>query len=374
MGAMQRGQVFKSHGAWFLRYYRDELNKGKPVRRRITKRLASVDKWHRSEGDLDSKVQEILGPLNQGSAAEGTLTIAEFADTYFLPTIKAKRTASTHKFYSDLFENHLRTSIGSIALCDFRTVDAQRTLDSITLSLSSLRGIKTGMSAMFGLALRLGYLNGVNPVYAAKPEGKKTNFEGAAYTAADVEFILSKVTGVARVVVAVAAFTGLRLAELRGLQWSDYDGQFLYVRRSVWRKNVGGTKTPDSKAKVPVIAPLRKVLDAHRKNSGGNTWIFQGAKNKFSLHLDNLCRREIRPKLGDRWHGWHAFRRGIATVLFGLGVDAEVAAMILRHSDSATTRRHYIKLQAGREGTAAMQRLEKALAGQQMGSNKKRSK
>jgi hypothetical protein len=55
-------------------------------------------------------------------------------------------------------------------------------------------------------------------------------------------------------------------------------------------------------------------------------------------------------------------------------VDAETAALILRHADSTTTRRHYIKLQAGREGAAAMKRLEKTLLGQQTGSNKKRSK
>jgi len=60
--------------------------------------------------------------------------------------------------------------------------------------------------------------------------------------------------------------------------------------------------------------------------------------------------------------GWHSFRRGLATVLFDLGVDPEVAATILRHSDSRTTRRHYIKLQSQKKGAAAMQRLENALA------------
>jgi hypothetical protein len=67
-----------------------------------------------------------------------------------------------------------------------------------------------------------------------------------------------------------------------------------------------------------LIAPLKKVLDAHRGSSNGAVWIFQGTKNGFALNLDNLTGREIRPVLGDRWHGWHAFRRGIATVLFGL--------------------------------------------------------
>src|SRR5258708_644454 len=169
-----------------------------------------------------------------------------------------------------------------------------------------------------------------------------------------------------------AAFTGMRLAEIKGLQWPDYDGRQLHVRRNVWRRNVELTKTPESKSSVPVIAPLRRLLVDYKKTSNGSLWIFQGECG-FALNMDNLTSREIRPVLGDHWHGWHAFRRGIATVLFGLGVDAEVAAMILRHSDSAVTRRHYIKLQSKKEGAAAMQRLEKSLTtkGQVRGKQKR---
>ena len=56
----------------------------------------------------------------------------------------------------------------------------------------------------------------------------------------------------------------------------------------------------------------------------------------------------------------------------GLGVDPEVASMILRHSDSAVTRRHYIKLQSHKEGAADMSRLEKSLAGRGKLSGKKK--
>jgi integrase len=145
--------------------------------------------------------------------------------------ITTKRRASTHKFYRDLFDNHLRNRVGDVRLRDFQTVNAQRVLDDINLSHASLQRIKTGMSALFSHALRLGYISGHNPVHEAQPEGKRSDFEGVAYTAADVEHMLGKLTGLPRVVVAGAAFTGLRLAELRGLQWSDYDGRNLHVRR-----------------------------------------------------------------------------------------------------------------------------------------------
>jgi integrase len=133
----------------------------------------------------------------------------------------------------------------------------------------------------------------------------------------------------------------------------------------VWRTHVGETKTPESKNAVPVIGPLRKLLDQHRiksnANGDGTKWIFAGEKKGFALHLDNLCRRDMKPVLGDRWLGWHAFRRGLGTNLFGLGVPAEVAQTTLRHANVSTTRTHYIVLESQQAGSAAMQKLETAV-------------
>lgn len=162
--------------------------------------------------------------------------------------------------------------------------------------------------------------------------------------------------------VAVAAFAGLRESEIRGLQWPDYDGQFLHVQRSVWRTFTGETKTQASEAAVPVIAPLKKMLDSHKRRDGRGPWIFAGPKKGFSLSLDNLARREMKPVIGERWRGWHAFRRGLGTILFDLGVPAETAKIILRHSAVAVTQKHYIKLRSAKEGRAAMNKLEKAIA------------
>ncbi len=43
------------------------------------------------------------------------------------------------------------------------------------------------------------------------------------------------------------------------------------------------------------------------------------------------------------WHGWHAFRRGLATNLHDLGVDDMTIQRILRHSHVSVTQRCYIK-------------------------------
>ena len=81
------------------------------------------------------------------------------------------------------------------------------------------------------------------------------------------------------------------------------------------------------------------------------------------LSPTNLLRDRILPalaKVGIEWHGYHAFRRGLATNLRDLGVDDLTINEVLRHSDVAVTRKSYIK-RVDQESVEAMHRFEKEL-------------
>jgi len=58
-------------------------------------------------------------------------------------------------------------------------------------------------------------------------------------------------------------------------------------------------------------------------------------------------------KVSLEWHGWHAFRRGLATNLHALGVSDIVIQAILRPSNVAVTRESYIKHAVMDERTVA---------------------
>jgi integrase len=65
------------------------------------------------------------------------------------------------------------------------------------------------------------------------------------------------------------------------------------------------------------------------------------------LHLDNFSKRFPIPTLEKaklQWHGWHAFRRGLATKLNALGIDDKTIQTILRHSRISTTQNIYINI------------------------------
>ena len=117
----------------------------------------------------------------------------------------------------------------------------------------------------------------MNPVQGALASGRRSDFEGHAYSLSDLQYFLETLDEPARTAVGTAAFSGLRESEIRGLQWPDYTGEELFVRRAVWRTAVDQTKTHKEKAAVPATTS-RKMLDAHRKRNADSTWIFSGKR------------------------------------------------------------------------------------------------
>ena len=83
----------------------------------------------------------------------------------------------------------------------------------------------------------------------------------------------------------------------------------------------------------------------------------------FLIVISSSITREMKDVLkraGVTWHGWHGFRRGLASNLNRLGVDDSVIQRILRHSNVATTRNHSIKT-ASPDAIAAMRQFSEAL-------------
>jgi integrase len=373
---MQGGQIYRNGRWWRLRYYETVLDgSGNQVRRRTTKKLAEIE---RGEDHLKTipnhvlaKAQVILAPLNVGAALPESIdTVAGFLEHVYLPACKKKLRPSSYRSYQVMFAL-VKPHLNGTRLRDFRTSDAERILEAVAnekaRAKTSLNNARNFLSGAFRFAIRTDRLGPGNPVTDCEvPKGEKPQAANThAYTLSEVTAILAALDEPARTVCAVAAFAGLRKSEIMGLRWEDFSGDELYVRRSVWQSFVGETKTTSSEAPVPVIAPLRKALEKHKKSTTGKGWIFAGERKEGSkpLNLNNLLRRVMRPALAKKklpWHGWHAFRRGLGSNLYALGVPDLVIQRILRHSDVATTQQHYIKT-ADAAAVAAMRQLEQAL-------------
>lgn len=359
----QQGYIFRKGRAWYVRYY--ETN---AADRRIQRcrKLSEYSDRYRCKKDVRPLAEEFLRPLNEGRVGPlSTLPISEFIEHHYLPAVADRLRPSTMKGYRDIFGDHLKARLDRICLRDFRCVDGDRLLAKIArerqLSRQSVYHIKSFLSGVFKHARRQGIMDGTNPMQDAAIPSAKPPADTHAYSLEEIQGMLADLPEPARTAVATAAFTGLRKSELRGLRWEDYRDGALYVSRSVWGRHTLEPKTRYSRAAVTVIAQLADMLDVHHR--GKQPGPIFCATNGRPLNLDNLTRRVIQPILATGkvcWHGWHAFRRGLATNLHRLGVDDKTIQAILRHSSVQTTREIYIK-SVGADATVAMRRLEDAI-------------
>jgi len=229
----------------------------------------------------------------------------------------------------------------------------------------TLKRIKSAISGIFKLAKQQGYVH-QNPVHDTEvPKGTKSA-ETHAYSLAEVNRMLKlMLSPVAAAILAVASSTGLRRGEIEALHWEDWQATGIRVTRSRWNGMQLDPKTSASAAPVPVIPSLARHLQGYRASLGNPTKgpMFPGVRSGKPVSINNVLNRAIKPALklaGIEWHGWHAFRRGLATNLHDQGVPDKTIQTILRHSNVSVTQRCYIKT-LDKQTVAAMNTFDSLL-------------
>jgi len=362
----QQGYVFRKGSVWYLRYYDHVLGADdQPTVQQKCRKLADATGQYRTKQAARELASEFLRPFNDGTTTpDSSMTLEQFVESCYLPHVKEHKRLSTHKGYSNMWTKHLK-SRAAIRLRDIRTVEAENLMKDVarggTLSKLSLAHIRSFLSGAFRFARRQGVLRTENPIRDVVLPKARAAVETYAYSLEEIMQMLLVIPEPAATVVATAAFTGARRGEIRGMLWENYDGQQIRVTQSIFRGHIDEPKTAKSKAPVPVIAPLATFLENHRRVVGNPTagLIFQSPTGA-SLDLAWLARKVIRPALAAarlEWHGWHAFRRGLATNLYRLGVPDKTIQAVLRHSNLSTTMNVYVKSVAA-DATAAMRVFE----------------
>src|SRR6266542_2575036 len=260
--------------------------------------------------------------------------------------------------------------------------------DSEPLRANTIKRIKSLLSGIFTHARCNGYLDTANPVQGALLPASPASSETFAYSLEEIASMIAALPeATSRTMVAVAAFTGLSRSEIRGLTWESCGEDELYVLRSIVAGRVQETKTRARKAPVPLLSSLAQVLGRHRERDGNpqSGPIFRTTKGT-PLDPNNVLNDQILPFLKrcatcrrpeeehtakvthkyERdtslpvWHGWHGFRRGLATNLHRLGVQDKTIQAILRHSNVAVTQACYIKTVSD-DSVRALQSLDALL-------------
>ena len=397
----QSGHVYRRGGWWILRYRQTVNRGGKLETNQPAVKLVPVSVHYRTKKSVADLAAERLEEINrQNSEPETVVTIGDFWENVFLPHVTGNKRPSTAKGYRHVWKDHLRSRVADVLLRSVRTVDVQRWLESIAsqdktaagtlLRRETLKRLKSALSAIFKHAKQQGFYDNQNPVVdtqVPKAPGGQVTY---AYSLEEINLMLALVLSpTAGAMLAVAAYTALRRGEIEGLCWEDWREDGLWILRSKWNKHILEPKTRASSAPVPVIPSLAERLKSYRRHLGNPASgpMFPGSRCGKHASLNNVLNREIKPVLNrcgtcgkqkaehvradtdhkyerdarlPEWHGWHAFRRGLATNLHDLGVDDKTIQSILRHSNVSVTQKCYIK-SLPKQSVAAMAQLENVL-------------
>ncbi|MCD8125174.1 MAG: site-specific integrase [Lachnospiraceae bacterium] len=270
---------------------------------------------------------------------------------------------STCTCYAFLVERHLLPSLGTLpvgkinssCLADF--LDQQKRsgrLSGGVLSDKTISDIKAVLLQILRFAKRKGLIDTVPEYRAAasrppeisvltKQEQKKVEAQAMKE---DTTFSLG---------IFLSLYGGLRIGEVCGLQWNDFDFQNGTVRihKTVQRvaetggasaaktKVVIGTpKTDCSVRTIPLPVDVFRYLAAHP--GGGDCYVLTGSIRYMEPRgcLDRYKRLLRRAGVAD--HTFHTLRHTFATRCVESGVDVKSLSEIMGHSDVKITLQRYV--------------------------------
>ena len=183
-------------------------------------------------------------------------------------------------------------------------------------------------------------------------EPKQTKPFSAQEQAALREFVLAAPTP-RKVGLLLQMQLGLRIGEVCGLQWGDFDFKagILTVRRTVSRIYCGTgctkivvqtPKTKSSGREIPIPYDLAALLRKLRGSASPDTWFLSGSTER---PVEPRCyRKSIRGYLrraGVRRVHPHALRHTFATTCLQSGCDIKTLSEILGHFDIKITMEYY---------------------------------
>lgn len=303
----------------------------------------------------------------------GNMTLEELFNEY-CQSKKSEVRESTLNNSRKIIEQHILPTLGKYKINKINLPILQNWKNEISdknLSLKTRQHIYGELRTLLNYAVRLEYIQS-NPVL------KVGNFKGSLeleaqtemdyYTADEFKMFIAAASKCAEnaeqannyfewnyyVFFAIAFYTGMRKGEIHGLRWSDIDGNYISVKRSIAQKLKGEDRItpPKNKSSIRTLQipqPLINILTDHKTrckmfdNFSEENYICGGDK---PLRDSTIQNRNIKySKLaGIKTIRIHDFRHSHASLLANEGINIQEISRRLGHSNVEITWNTYSHL------------------------------
>lgn len=289
--------------------------------------------------------------VNPENAGSHVVTLSAVVERYVTHVLPLKNRLSTRTFYLPWLNNYIKPRWGDYPVGDVKAFPVSEWLNALPLKKKSKQHIRSLMKQLFKYAMLWELIEvAQNPMTLVElyPGALDEDaMEKRILTPAEFQATVAEIPEPYRTMVLIAGCMGLRVSEIIGLKWGDFDWEKLEVRieRAVVLGAVGRVKTPKSKATMPLDPDLASVLLDFRlrtaPHAGPGEWVFPSSQTGAPWNPTHVQSKYIRPAAqkatGQDGIGWHNFRHTFSTLLRSLGADVKVQQELLRHADVRTT-------------------------------------
>lgn len=266
---------------------------------------------------------------------------------------------SVVRSYETSLRLHALPSIGHLRLGDLTRNEVQDLADRMVASgadPSTVRNAIMPLRVIYRRAVNRGEV-AVSPTDRLELPAVRGKRDRVA-TPAEATRLLDALPENDRALWGTALYAGLRLGELRGLQWSDVDLQNCIIRvRHGWDPLQGpiAPKSRSSVRSVPLVPRLRDFLIAHGFRQGRRDGLGCGRRDGSSFNPSSLNRRAHRcwRRSGEKPITLHECRHTFASLMIAAGVNPKALATYMGHANIAVTFDRYGHLMPGSEREAA---------------------
>ncbi len=268
---------------------------------------------------------------------------------------------SSYCFYETMLEHHLRPYFGKMQVKQLNAAITQEFIinkQSENLSTTYIRSILILFQTILkSVQLQYQWTFQIPALQLPKPVKKMPEI----FTVKEwkcLEEYLKQQTDEFSFGILICMYTGMRIGELSGLRWEDYDSkntQFK-IRRTVYRiKNteytensdasktvlcIGIPKTSTSIREIPLPLCLQDDLRTHQKDP--ETYVLTGTKRCMEPRNIQKKYKKLLNQLELRYLNFHCLRHNFATLSIQNGSDCRTVAELLGHSSVNTTLNIYV--------------------------------
>jgi integrase len=335
---------------WIYRWWEPTAN-GRKKRRGLT--VGTVEKY-KTEAQALKAAEGIRLMANDGIFVRERVHFCGILDRFLIEQKQEQEaeqiTYQTLASYPSIIRRHIRPKWGDFYLQDVRPSLVQDWLRNLVMSPKYKGHVRSLMYRLFDKAMIWELIDVErNPMELVKVRGiSKRKRRPRILQVKDAWRLLDALAQPYRTMVLIALCFGLRISEILGLRWTDFDFEraVVLIQRSAVGKRLNKLKTEYAQDEVPLergfILELKKWQALCVETEG--QWLFPSPVTGRPYHADSVRADYLVPaglELGLGRIGFHTFRHSYRAWLDETGAPVGVQQKLMRHAHISTTMDQY---------------------------------